>query len=87
LEKPRAIVAGTDRFTDEELFDLSDSLRPIFNVETRRQEEFVADKLIPLIILIFTPVTYGFLAFIHRPKRVCMCRGKNFMHASCRFNL
>jgi len=67
MEKPQLIVSGNDHFSDEELFDLSDTLSSVFDVKTYRFEEYVADELIPYLRLIFNnPITKGFLQTIGR---------------------
>ena len=64
MEKPTIIVAGNYRFTDEELFEISDSIPSAFEVKTHRAEEFQADELLPILQFFFVSITVGYLAAI-----------------------
>jgi len=64
MEKPTIIVAGNYHFSDEELFEISDSIPSVFNVETDRAEEFQADELLPILQFVFLSISAGYLAAI-----------------------
>lgn len=51
-------------FSDEELAELEEVWEPIFQVEVKRYEEFEAEILEPIILLIFFDISSGFLKAI-----------------------
>ena len=64
LDRSHIIVAGNDKFSNDELLDLSEAFPPEVEVKIHREEEFEAEQLLPLLRIVFEPIAVGFLTAV-----------------------